>query len=105
MGYNAKNTHGGVSYILKAALSGNNGCKTKNTHKGCFLCFGGATRNRTGDEGFADPCLTAWLWRRMELPVYYSRGNDVCQEVFQGFPKNIPAECGTILRARKGRAR
>ena len=25
--------------------------------------FGGATRNRTGDEGFADPCLTAWLWR------------------------------------------
>ena len=31
-----KNTHGGVSYILKAALSGNNGCKTKNTHKGCF---------------------------------------------------------------------
>ena len=27
--------------------------------------FGGATRNRTGDEGFADPCLTAWPWRRM----------------------------------------
>ena len=25
--------------------------------------FGGATRNRTGDEGFADLCLTAWLWR------------------------------------------
>ena len=25
--------------------------------------FGGATRNRTGDKGFADPCLTAWLWR------------------------------------------
>ena len=25
---------------------------------------GGATRNRTGDEGFADLCLTAWLWRR-----------------------------------------
>ncbi len=97
MGYNAKNTHGGVSYILKAALSGNNGCKTKNTHKGCFLCFGGATRNRTGDEGFADPCLTAWLWRRMELLVYYSRGNDVCQEVFQGFPKNIPQGFGCLL--------
>ena len=29
----------------------------------CF--FGGATRNRTGDEGFADPCLTAWPWRRI----------------------------------------
>lgn len=23
---------------------------------------GGTTRNRTGDEGFADLCLTAWLW-------------------------------------------
>ena len=28
------------------------------------VLFGGATRNRTGDEGFADPCLTAWPWRR-----------------------------------------
>ena len=27
------------------------------------LILGGATRNRTGDEGFADRCLTAWLWR------------------------------------------
>jgi hypothetical protein len=26
----------------------------------------GASRNRTGDKGFADPCLTAWLRRRME---------------------------------------
>ena len=26
--------------------------------------FGGATQIRTGDKGFADPCLTAWLWRR-----------------------------------------
>ena len=25
---------------------------------------GGTTRNRTGDEGFADLCLTAWLWCR-----------------------------------------
>ena len=35
--------------ILKAMLSG---------------FFGGATRNRTGDRGVADLCLTAWLWRR-----------------------------------------
>ena len=28
---------------------------------------GGATRNRTGDEGFADLCLTAWLWRHIPL--------------------------------------
>ncbi len=39
--------------------------KEKHPILGCFS-FGGATRNRTGDEGFADLCLTAWLWRRME---------------------------------------
>ena len=27
---------------------------------------GGGTQNRTGDEGFADLCLTAWLCRRLE---------------------------------------
>ena len=48
MGYNARNTHGGVSYILKAALSGNNGCKTKNTHKGCFLFW---RRHPESDRG------------------------------------------------------
>gem|GEM_PF-3162492 len=32
---------------------------------GWRLLFGGATRNRTGDEGFADLCLTAWLWRHI----------------------------------------
>ena len=36
--------------------------KEKHPKMGCFS-FGGATRNRTGDEGFADLCLTAWLWR------------------------------------------
>ncbi len=25
---------------------------------------GGATQIRTGGEGFADPSLTSWLWRR-----------------------------------------
>ena len=47
MGYNAKNTHGGVSYILKAALSGNNGCKTKNTHKGVTIRETGVGEKRT----------------------------------------------------------
>ena len=28
--------------------------------------YGGATRNRTGDKGFADLCLTAWLWRHLK---------------------------------------
>ena len=33
---------------------------------GCSFAFGGATRIRTGDKGFADPCLTTWPWRRVE---------------------------------------
>ena len=37
------------------------------------FCFGGATRNRTGDKGFADLCLTAWLWRRIKCRVGYTR--------------------------------
>ena len=36
----------------------------KNGAKRTLLRCGGATRNRTGDEGFADLCLTAWLWRQ-----------------------------------------
>ena len=33
--------------------------------------FGGATQIRTGGEGFADPCLTTWLWRLLgEKPLY-----------------------------------
>ena len=30
--------------------------------------FGGATQIRTGGEGFADPCLTTWLWRLVKNP-------------------------------------
>ena len=29
-----------------------------------FLQYGGATQTRTGGKGFADLCLTTWLWRR-----------------------------------------
>ena len=29
------------------------------------IFFGGATRNRTGDRGVADLCLTAWPWRHI----------------------------------------
>ena len=32
-----------------------------------LFLYKGATRNRTGDEGVADLCLTSWLWRRMLL--------------------------------------
>ena len=54
--------------------------------------YGGDTRNRTGDKGFADLCLTAWLcrlnwsgkrgsnsrpppWQGGALPLSYSRIN------------------------------
>jgi hypothetical protein len=30
---------------------------------------GGARRIRTADQGFADPCLTAWLWRQRGVPL------------------------------------
>ena len=31
--------------------------------------IGGTTRNRTVDEGFADPSLTAWLWCHNSFPL------------------------------------
>ena len=40
-------------------------CPIKNSpRKWGLFSLGGATRNRTGDKGFADPCLTSWPWRR-----------------------------------------
>ena len=38
--------------------------------------LGGATRNRTGDEGFADLCLTAWLWRHEMKDERGERGGE-----------------------------
>ena len=41
-------------------------CKHKrDDQKVVSFMFGGATRNRTGDKGFADLCLTSWLWRHI----------------------------------------
>ena len=39
-----------------------------------IFLFGGATRIRTGDEGFADPCLTTWPWRRISYFNIIARG-------------------------------
>ena len=41
--------------------------KKMGTRLGTHLFFGGATRNRTGDRGVADLCLTAWPWRHFVL--------------------------------------
>ncbi len=51
--------------------------KRKTTPDGMVFLLG-ATRNRTGDKGFADLCLTAWLWRRMfffslTVKVYHNK--------------------------------
>ena len=40
--------------------------RKKSTQAGALFAFGGATRIRTGDEGFADPCLTTWPWRHIQ---------------------------------------
>ena len=39
------------------------------------------------NKGFADLCLTAWLWRRNAL--YYITDIPLCQEYFKTFPKNF----------------
>ena len=45
-------------------------------YKCCFiniytLCFGGDTRIRTGDQSFADSCLTTWLYRhKLHKTIY-----------------------------------
>ena len=36
----------------------------KNVRKADLVQYGGATQTRTGGKGFADLCLTTWLWRR-----------------------------------------
>ena len=43
--------------------------------------FGGATRNRTGDKGFADPCLTAWprhhsIKGTLSVPYFFGAGDE-----------------------------
>ena len=65
---NSKNTVFRAAPILlpNQQMSTSRDTKKPQNTKVFGACFGGATRNRTGDEGFADPCLTAWLWRRME---------------------------------------
>ena len=65
----------------KTASNANGGVappKRKKEHPdGCSSRFGGTTRNRTGDKGVADLCLTAWLWcRRMKKTKMMSRDKE-----------------------------
>ncbi len=45
--------------------------KNIHTKSGVNIFSGGTTQNRTGDKGFADLCLTSWLWchRTGEYPA------------------------------------
>ena len=64
-------TPGGATRTVASRLSGGPippfGFNEKKTPVRVSFFVGGATRNRTGDEGFADLCLTAWLWRHHKL--------------------------------------
>ena len=37
-----------------------------------FKKDGGTNQNRTGDESFADSCLTAWRWCHTYKPMFYA---------------------------------
>ncbi len=63
-----------ITHAVNITAEGNISCpqgQTSFQNKPPFLrsafCFAGATRNRTGDKGVADLCLTAWLWRHILL--------------------------------------
>ena len=72
--------------VRRAHRTGPTGDDAKNK-KGTLLrslfIFGGATRNRTGDRGVADLCLTAWPWRRSFERRYYTTIPLFCQSFFQ----------------------
>ena len=63
----------GRSRMGSALREANSPTKTKNTRLGVFCFSGGTTRNRTGDEGFADLCLTAWPWCRLSYKKWSGR--------------------------------
>ena len=63
-----------------------------------MLSSGGDTRNRTGDKGFADLCLTAWLCRRIQpqwLDWSGLRGSNPPPRPWQGraLPNELNPHC------------
>ena len=51
--------------------------------------IGGATRIRTGDKGFADPCLTTWPWRRIQNTVILYQAIGTLSSPFLYFMKKV----------------
>ena len=57
-----------TDYIRLAAITYQSfGLDKKRTKFSLRSFFGGTTQNRTGDKGFAGPCLTAWPWCRIKI--------------------------------------
>ena len=67
---------------------------------GCSFGFGGATRIRTGDKGFADPCLTTWPWRRISYFNIIARGKAFVNPFFAFFSQFF--ENCTLFCAERG---
>ena len=67
----------------RAGPTGDDAKNKKGTLLRSLFIFGGATRNRTGDRGVADLCLTAWPWRRSFERKYYTTIPLFCQSFFQ----------------------
>ena len=68
----------------ESLAEGNAECKNFKSMVGAAeseLKFGGAERNRTADEGFADPCLATWLPRHSVLHATTTHQNEkpTCQ--------------------------
>lgn len=53
--------------------------------------IGGDTRIRTGDQSFADSCLTTWLCRRNAVisisDIDYIKYGSICQALFKNYSK------------------
>lgn len=56
-----------------------------------FFSIGGDTRIRTGDQSFADSCLTTWLCRRNAVisisDIDYIKYGSICQALFKNYSK------------------
>ncbi len=82
-------------------MEGGDDKKAIGSHLRAYGFFGGATRNRTGDEGFADLCLTAWLWRLIQFGV--GKGSSSFRMIKPVWARFFEGKRARIYRARMER--
>ena len=58
--------------------------------------LGGTIQNRTGDGDFADRCLTAWLWCRIQLIYCIHRIHGICISTDQASLFRNSVSCYTL---------